>query len=431
MDEDLGLLSRDLYLCVALGDESSRKDRSVIGEWRRWRQRDTLRAMLVSSPPSTQWIELDPSALAHNATVFRTTLSPGTQLLAVVKANAYGHGLEEVSGFAEEVVDWFGVHTAAEARALRRAGVGKPILVMGVVPPTEMRDLDNGVHLLVSSSPAMEWVADYRSRCGVSLPVHLKVDTGTKRQGVAVEEIDKVVNTAVGSGIEIVGLATHFANIEDTLEHDFALQQLDRFHNAIDRVAKCLGGEPPLIHAACSAASLLFRSTDFTLARVGISLYGHWPSRETKLSWSLEHGTDRPELRPGLSWRAMVGQLQPVQRGETVGYGRTWRANRDTMLAVIPVGYADGYPRELGNRARIAVKGCDAPVVGRVCMNILMADVTDLPGISIGEPVTLIGADDGAVITVEDLAGLCGTINYEFLARLSPTIPRMIVPRSS
>ena len=129
-----------------------------------------------------------------------------------------------------------------------------------------------------------------------------------------------------------------------------------------------------------------------------------------------------------LSWRALVGQLQSVAPGESVGYGRTWKALRDTVLAVIPVGYADGYPRDLGNRSRDAVRGCDAPVVGRVCMNILMADVTDIPGVKVGDPVTLIGSDGEVAIAVEDLAALCGTINYEMLARISPAIPRVVRP---
>lgn len=375
---------------------------------------------------TTQWIELDSSALVHNVEVIRSILSPGTQLLGVVKANAYGHGLALIAGLAAKHVDWFGVHSADEARSLRRLGIDKPILIMGFVPPSELHDLDVGIHLLVASASSLNWVAEYRELSGVSLPVHLKVDTGAKRQGVPPNRVADVLRKAVGLGLDIVGLATHFANIEDTLEHEFALQQLQRFQNVLRVAKETLGYEPDHVHAACSAASLLFRQTDFSLARIGISLYGHWPSRETKLSWALEHRRDGLELRSVLTWRAMVGQLQPVARGESVGYGRTWRALRDTVLAVIPVGYADGYPRELGNRARVAVRGCHAPVVGRICMNILMADVTDIPGVEIGDRVTLVGCDGEAKITAEDLAGLCGSINYEFLARLSPAIPRLV-----
>jgi alanine racemase len=374
----------------------------------------------------SQWIDLDAKALIHNIGVFREVLSDETQLLGVVKANAYGHGVEEIAAVAAEHLDWFGVHTAGEARALRRLGVARPILIMGFVPPGELSELTVDDHILISSAQALDWVADYRERSGVSLPVHIKVDTGAKRQGIPPAAIADLLGHAARRMIEIVGLATHFANIEDTLEHAFARRQLSRFHDVLDQTAVHLGGSPPFVHAACSAASLLFRETDFTMARVGISMYGHWPSRETKLSWILEHGRGGLGLQPVLGWRAVVGQLQPVAKGETVGYGRSWTALRETKLAVIPVGYADGYPRALGNRARVSVAGREAPVVGRVCMNILMADVTDIPGVGIGDVVTLLGADGEILITAEDLAALCGTINYEFLARLSPSIPRAV-----
>jgi len=378
------------------------------------------------TPPSTQWIELDANALAHNVGVFRSVLTPETLFLGVVKANAYGHGLAEIATVAAGHFDWFGVHTAGEARDLRAVGVKNPILIMGFVPPADLHDLDGEVHLLVSSETAVDWIADYRDRSGVALPIHIKVDTGAKRQGVPISGVDVVIRKARKSRLDVVGLATHFANIEDTLEHQFARAQLDRFQRSVEIAIRSLGEVPPFIHSACSAASLLFRETDFSMARVGISLYGHWPSRETKLSWTLEHGRDGLELRPVLSWRAVVGQLQEVAKGESVGYGRTWRALRDTVLGVIPVGYADGYPRALGNRARVGLRGHAAPVVGRVCMNIFMIDVTDIPGVEIGDEVTLLGCDGEIAITAEDLAGLCDTINYEFLARLSPAIPRSV-----
>lgn len=382
----------------------------------------------MNSASSTQWIELDGPALAHNVGVFRSVLSPDTRLLGVVKANAYGHGLAQIAPLASRHFDWFGVHSASEARDLRELGVKRPILVMGFVPPADLRDLDGDIHLLISSETALDFVAEYRDRSGVSLPIHMKVETGAKRQGVPINALEDVLTAAMNHRLDVVGLATHFANIEDTLEHEFARTQLRRFENAVDQVRRFVGSDLPYIHSACSAASLLFRETDFSMVRVGISSYGHWPSRETRLSWILEHGRDGFELRPVLSWRAVVGQLQRVASGESVGYGRTWKALRDTVLAVIPVGYADGYPRALGNRARVAVRGRAAPVVGRVCMNIFMVDVSDIPGVQIGDNVTLLGTDGEVEITADELAGHCGTINYEFLARLSPAIPRLLRP---
>jgi alanine racemase len=303
------------------------------------------------------------------------------------------------------------------------------VLVMGFVPPSELVDLDRDVHLLVSVPAAMDWIRDYRDRSGVDLPVHLKVNTGTNRQGVALPEVGELCDAAIARGLNVVGVATHFANIEDTVEHEFARTQLERFESAVEDVAERLGGRPPYVHAACSAAALLFRATDFTVARVGISMYGHWPSRETKLSWMLEHGRDGLPLRPAMTWKSVVGQTVEVARGETVGYGRTWTALRRTRLAVVPVGYADGFPRALGNRARVLVRGAPAPVVGRVCMNIFMADVTDVPEVRVGDEVVLLGAQGGSQVSAEELAGHADTINYELLARVSPDIPRTLVHR--
>lgn len=387
--------------------------------------------MVASSSTKLQWIEVDATAIAHNLSVFRNLTSNRAQLVGVVKANAYGHGLEAVVSVIADRVDWFGVHSAAEARQLRDLGVRHPILVMGVVVPGDFEGLGPDDHLLVSSREALDWVAESARTRGRSPSIHLKVDCGTNRQGFELGEIDAACRHAVGRGLEIVGIATHFANIEDTLEHDFARQQLDRFHAAIDRLRFVLGTTPPWIHASCSAAALLMRDADFTMVRTGISMYGLWPSRETRLSWILEHGGAAVDLRPVATWKTVVGQIQQVGQGETVGYGRTWRALRPTRLAVLPIGYSDGYPRILGNRSRVVIGGTAVPVVGRVCMNICMADVTDLPGVGVGDEVVLMGRQGDALVTADELAAHAGTINYELVARLSPLIPRRVVTGSA
>ncbi len=374
-----------------------------------------------------QWIEIDGNSLIHNLELFRKTIGKDASLLAVVKANAYGHGLLEVVPRAVEVAEWFGVHTAEEARQIRRLGLNVRVLIMGFVPPSELYDLDSNHHLVISSFESLEWIASYRQRTGVKLPIHIKVDTGAKRQGISADVLTKLLKFTSRQSIEVVGISSHFANIEDTIEHEFARVQLQRFRDVLEVARRELKELPPYIHASCSAAALLFRETDFTLARVGISMYGHWPSRETRLSWSMEHQGEGVNLQPVLTWKTLVGQLQPVDSGESVGYGRTWTARRTSQLAVIPVGYADGYSRSLGNRGRVLIRGRSAPVVGRVCMNILMADVTDIPDVSVGDEVVLIGRQGDEEVQVEELASLSETINYEFLARLSPAISRSIV----
>jgi len=382
---------------------------------------------MKKSPGRSQWIEIDAAALRHNLRTFKNIVTPGVSLAAVVKANAYGHGLSEVAPIAAAEVDWLAVHSAEEARSIRRLGVDSPIMIMGFVPPTELHDLDKDVHVFVSAIDVIRWIGDYRRSSGISLPLHVKIDTGTHRQGVAVPRISEFCRAAAEEGLSVVGAATHFANIEDTLEHAFARLQIRQFEAALERLRGELGGNPDFVHAACSAAALLFRETDFNLIRLGISAYGHWPSRETKVTWMLDHGRDLMELRPVLCWRATIGQIQEVEKSDSVGYGRTWTALRATRLAVIPVGYADGYTRSLGNRARVLVHGRPVPVVGRVCMNIIMVDVTDVPDASVGDEVVIVGSQGDAAVSVEELAGMSGTINYEFLARISPSIPRVVV----
>lgn len=386
----------------------------------------TLGPMFGSEICDSQWMEIRSAALRSNLSLFRGLVSEKTQLAAVVKANAYGHGLAEVVEAAAGHVDWFAVHTAAEAAKVCEVGVDQPILIMGLVTPADEGLLDHRTHVVVSCAEVLEWLGSLKKNRGVAVPVHLKIDTGTNRQGISGDAITGMCERAAALGLEIVGAATHFANIEDTLEHQFARDQLGRFHEALAAI-KAEGVEPRWTHAACSAAALLFREADFTLARIGISMYGHWPSRETRLSWVMGHPQGSLNLEPVLSWKTIVGQIQRVRRGETVSYGRTWTALRDSRLAVLPIGYSDGYPRVLGNRARVLVRGRPVPVVGRICMNITLADVTDVPDVGVGDEVVLIGKQGQAEITVEEVAETAGTINYEFLARLAPHVRRRVV----
>jgi alanine racemase len=283
-----------------------------------------------------------------------------------------------------------------------------------------------GVHVLVSSRAVLDALAAHAARVPFAIPVHLKVDTGTHRQGVTADEAVQLAGEAARRGLAVAGIATHFANIEDTTDHSYARGQLERFRAAVAAVQEAVGPVSH-IHAACSAAALLFREADFSMVRVGISLYGHWPSKETYLSWLLAHGRDGVKLEPALAWRVLVGQVKDVPRGSPIGYGLTYRPTRDSRIAVLPVGYAEGYPRSLSNRASVLLRGSRAPLVGRVCMNIVMADVTDVHGVQEGDVATLIGHDGGERVSVEELAELAGTINYEILARLSPELPRLMV----
>lgn len=376
----------------------------------------------------TSWVEVSREALTHNLQLFRALVRPSAGILAVVKANAYGHGLELVARHCvEQGAAMLGVHSADEVRAVRRLDLGVPVLAMGYLAPGQVGEVvDEQVHVLLSSRHVLESLAAHAVRLGRPLPVHVKVDTGTNRQGVAPEEAGELAAAAAARGLAVVGVATHFANIEDTTDHSYALSQLERFRRAAAAVREAVG-EVPFVHAACSAAALLFREADFSLVRVGISLYGYWPSKETYLSWLLAHGRDGVRLAPALAWRAVVGQVKTVSAGAPVGYGLTFRTTRLSQIAVLPVGYAEGLPRALSNRARVLLHGRTAPVAGRVCMNITMVDVTDIPGVQEGDVATLIGEDGEERVSAEEVAEHAATINYEILAGISPLLPRVPV----
>jgi alanine racemase len=219
-------------------------------------------------------------------------------------------------------------------------------------------------------------------------------------------------------------VTTHFANIEDTTDHGFAESQIATFARLSDAVASA-GGPPPIRHAACSAAALLFNRTHLDLARIGISLYGLWPSKETYVS-CLERGKPSLELRPALSWKTRIAQVKTVPEGGYIGYGCTYRATRPTRIAVLPVGYYEGYDRGLSGIGHVLVRGRRAPIRGRVCMNMCMVDVSDIPGASIEDEVVLLGRQGDERIAAEQIAGWCGTIAYEIVSRIHPSLPRIV-----
>jgi alanine racemase len=374
-----------------------------------------------------QWIEIDRAAFAHNLAQFQRLAGRGRNVLAVVKANAYGHGLGEVARLAAEAgADWLGVHSVEEGIAVRREGIGLPVLVLGA---TSLGDLGDAVHyglrLTVYNRETIDALGRIAPRLKVKARVHLKVETGTHRQGVRPEDLIRLARR-IGRYPELVleGLSSHFANIEDTTSSAYPDRQIRTFLDAVERLERA-GFVVPIKHMSCTAASILFPKTLFDMVRVGIGLYGLWPSRETLVSCRLRKRKPL-ELRPVLSWRARIAQVKTVPKGALIGYGCTFKTTRPARLAVIPVGYADGYPRTLSNAAHVLVHGRRAAVRGRVAMNFITADVTDISLARLEDVVTILGRDGRDVITAETLAGLAGTIPYEIVARISPLLPRLV-----
>jgi len=374
------------------------------------------------------WIEVDAGALRNNVREFRRRLGPGVALGAVVKSNAYGHGLLEVAPLVKEAgADWLCVNSLEEAVRLREADHEGKVLIMGHVARSGLeevvlRDLRTMVYSQETLGALDELASGHRRR----VFLHLKVETGTNRQGIVEAELPAFLERIRASEwLTLEGLATHFANIEDTTDHSFAESQIAAFH----RMEKLVGEgaeSTPIRHTACSAAAILFTRTHMDLARIGISLYGLWPSRETYVS-CLERGETKLDLRPVMTWKSRVIQLKDVDEGGYVGYGCSYRTTRATRIAVLPVGYHEGYDRSLSGAAHVLVRGKRAPVLGRICMNMCMVDVTDIPGAGVEDEVVLLGTQEDERVTAEQLAAWCGTISYEIVSRIHPSLPRLLV----
>jgi len=389
-----------------------------------------------SPPPAApvgalSWVEIDRSALAHNYAVFRHLTgggTAGTKLMFVVKANAYGHGIVEVSRILAELgADWLATFSQDEALTLRDAGIRLPILVLGPTPRSLLKTAALArLSITVASLDAMEDLA--RERPG-RMSVHLKIETGTNRQGLVEGDLPTLAklsrSRALRKDVVVEGAYTHFANVEDTTDNTFAMEQLRTFRARIDRLA-ALGVRPPILHTACTAASILYPETYCGMLRVGIGIYGLWPS-ETTLVGARQGKLLDVHLRPVMSWKTRIAQVKRLEVGETVGYGRTHEVMRPTRIAILPVGYYNGYSRALTGRAYVLVNGRRAPVLGRVMMNMTIVDVTDIPDARAGTEVVLLGRSGDQRLTAERLAGWMDTIHYEVIANVERHGKRIVV----
>ena len=371
------------------------------------------------------WIEVSGSRLRDNLDTFRSLTASGTALMVVVKSNAYGHGLRIVSEVIAEQADWFGVDALAEALEVQAVVPGKPILIMG---HSNIRDItrivEHGVRQAVYRMDVLEALSAEAKRLDKTAHIHLKIETGTNRLGIPLEEVASFGRRAAGlPGIDVEGVYTHFSNIEDTLDPSFALRQLERFTESLASLESA-GVRPVVVHAAATAGILLYPETHFSMVRLGIGAYGIWPSRETQIA-ARERGR-QVTLKAVLTWKTRIAQLKKVEAGEYVGYGLSFRAPRATTIAIIPVGYFEGYDRKLSNQGSALVRGKHVPIVGRVAMNMTMLDVTDA-GASEDDEVVLLGRQDGREITADEIGDKVGTISYEIVARINPLLERRIV----
>jgi len=374
------------------------------------------------------WAEISAPAFKHNLAVFRSLMKATTKLVLVVKANAYGHGLSHVTRLAAaEGVDILGVHQLDEAAEIRKSGWTGPILVLGYVPIARLK---NGVDLAVDHTVFSKEIVDALDEIGRTqshpIPCHLKLETGLHRQGITEEELPGFLERFHrAKGLRLTGISTHFANIEDTTDRNYARSQLERFQRMSDIVG-ANGFKDIVRHAACTAAILTMPETELDWVRLGIGAYGIWPSHETLVS--VRTGKfNRLDLHPALTWKARIAQIKRASAGAFIGYGCTHKLTRDTRLAVIPLGYSEGYDRRLSGLAHVLIRGNRAPILGRICMNMFMCDITDIVGVIPEDEVVLIGQQGSDQIKASDLASMAQTISYEILARISPAIPRVLI----
>ncbi len=371
------------------------------------------------------WIEIDGVALRHNYRIF-CDLAGRERVAPVLKSNAYGHGLPEVyQALAPENPAWLCTNYVQEASQLRALGFKGRLLVVGPAVARELADAARlEAELVVGNAEVLHaWLAAAQPG-----RIHIKIDTGMSRQGFLPKDVAAVAELVRHRGSLVAGVCTHFANVEDVTDHSYATLQLERFGNAL--AAFRAVGLTPMAHAASSASALIMDDSRFDLERVGVSLYGVWPSALTRVSF-LQLSKHMIELRPALSWRAEVTSLKAVEAGQFIGYGCTYRAVRDMRIAVLPVGYYEGYPRLASDSAAyVLIRGERCPLVGRLCMNMMMVDTTHLAAVAVGDTATLIGTDrtggKAETLTAAEVATWSRTIHYEILARLHPDVPRRL-----
>ena len=389
----------------------------------------TLRDTPLASGKHTSWVEIDRAALLSNARAFRRLIGDRT-FAAVVKGNAYGHDMAAVARTIEPEVDWFSVNSLDEALGLRQAGCTVPVLIMGATVPDRFEEVvRGGFRQVVFNCEAAAALSEAAGRAAARTPVHLEIETGTNRLGARPEESVRLAAfIREQPTLYLEGIYTHYANVEDTLDRSYAEQQLHRFRQALAAIEA--HDAVPVKHSAATAATILYPETHFNLVRVGIGLYGLWPSSTTREAALLaETGL---ELAPVLSWKTRVVHLNDVPMGETVGYGCTYYASQPRRIALLPVGYYEGLDRGLSSHGpdavgHVLIRGCPAPIVGRVSMNMTMVDVTRIPGVAVGDEVVIIGRQGEQRVTAEEMAAALDTINYEVVTRIGASVPRMLV----
>jgi len=366
-------------------------------------------------------VEIDLNAIAHNIQAIRRKVGGGVKIMAVVKADGYGHGATEVAKVAlQSGAEWLGVAIPEEGIELRSSGIEAPILVLGLTPPHEVREIiTHDLSQTVSTTELAEALSTEAQQLGKVAKVHVKVDTGMSRIGVPPEDaVNFVKQLSQLKAVEIEGIFTHFSvsdSIDDSKDRKFTESQIGKFKQVIARLEDN-EIQIPIKHAANSAGVLNFPSSYFDMVRPGIMMYGLYYSREAAVA---------ENLQPAMSFKTAIIHLKTVPPETSISYGRTFITEKESIIATLPVGYADGYNRLLSNKGEVLVKGRRAPIVGRVCMDMTMIDVSHLPEVKMGDEVVLFGQQGDAEIPMDEIADKTNTIINEVACSIGKRVPRV------
>lgn len=364
---------------------------------------------------------IDLDAIAYNMTNIKSKVGKETGIIGIIKADAYGHGSVEISKvILENGADWLAVAVVDEGINLRKNGIAAPILLLGYTPELRLEDVvNNGFIQTVYTYETAKKLSDVAVRLGKTAVIHIKIDTGMGRIGYRVNEAsaDEIVKISELPNIEVNGMFTHFSTADEK-DKNYTLNQYKKFVQ-MDALLRERGLEIPIKHAANSAAIMDFDNMMFNMVRPGIILYGAYPSEEVD--------KDNLSIKPAMSVKTHVSYVKEVNEGDYISYGRKYQAVGKRIIATIPVGYADGFIRAYSNGGKVLIKGEYAPIVGRICMDQFMVDVTDIKDVQINDEVVLIGKQGNKEITVDFIASILDTINYEVFCTLSKRVPRQYI----
>ncbi len=364
------------------------------------------------------YANIDLDAIHENVVNAKKLTKPGTKLMAIIKADAYGHGAVEVAKTLDDVADAYGVAILEEGIELRQAGIQKLVLILGYTPkPLYPAMSQYDIATAVFTWEMAKEIDVEAAKLGKKAKVHIKLDTGMSRIGFRQDEesFETICRIAKLENLSIEGCFTHFARMDET-DKTWARKQFQRYESFVKRLEDA-GVTFPVKHVSNSAGIIEMPEVNLDMVRDGIAVYGMYPSEEvdkTKLT-----------LRPAMELKAYVSYVKTLEPGVQISYGGTYTTTRDTKVATIPVGYADGYPRALSGKGRVLIHGQSAPILGRVCMDQFMVDVTDIPDVVQGDDVTLVGHDGDGYISIEEVAEMAYSFNYEFVCDVGKRVPRV------